>query len=345
MKEDGVKKIMVLVNYLNYLRDQKKLIINKNKNIETKVDEEMFFHSGKLLAILLILKEVNFSRHNIKYRNKMFFIQKAEYNKNLLNKKIVTSKNIIEDIIKNSVYNIEFLPYEIRNINFKNVYEIKRGFICEYKILIKNKIKLTQLLEKEKNYDYVIEALKLLNPKDLNFQSRLIELRFGINFNRCRQISKIREEIVNKNIFTDFCKRYIDKYINYGIIGIGKYGMELMWIAYYNKKLGPLNYRNIYMSLLLAYLGDKECNKYYLQSANYAINSVLSYADEYKSELKKYIDVLELLNKYLKNKNLNLYIRSNLKRKVAENEYIIDYNKKILKSINNSLEVLEKIVL
>lgn len=333
-----------------------------SRDFESEFDCDIFFKAGQLLMFLYVLNIKNVSRENIKYRNNKFYIYMPINNSNEINIKKITAENIIINLIDKSTYNQEFLPEYLENINKENLFQIERGFELTYKLFIDEKINLINFLNKyviKNSYINLIENIQLLNPHDLNIQLKFIRLKFQRELITIKSLKKLISQKNNHANFIESSRNVLDILIKNSIISLDENGIELMWIGYTNNKLEPTRYKNIYIAILLSYIGKTMSEKYYLQAAKQSLNPLLMDLVDSTIDYKKicgneYYDVLKLLfllNNYIEFEELDNFIEKNpslfnlisledkLKCNSETETFILEY------IYNKSLDLLNSLIL
>lgn len=333
-----MEKIIIISNYLKNIKGMVHIEL-VNKKVSSKLDNNIYFSLGYLIMYLYIAQIRNCSRDCIKYINKTIYItNKKECKNGLIDS--ATSEKIINNLIEKSVYNIEFLPEEVISISREEVFEIINGFREAYNLVIKEKCNLIDYIysiDKDKEYVELINFIKLLNPRDLEMQIKFIMLKHNFN--------KKKKKSFDYNNF-----KKIDNCISSGVIGVSDIGLELMWIEYYRGELQPTKYRNIYIAILFAYISKKTNNSYYLKSAQYTVNPIITYLKENREleNINEYelISSMYLLNEYIEYEVLDNFIKENSHKfnnfNLKSNE---DNNDKKEYIIKKSIEVLGGIII
>lgn len=308
-----------------------KLVNDKNNRLNLQVkfndttsnssdlNDNIFFQAGQLLMFFYIFNIQNLKRNNIKYFNNTFYINDLLFSQiDEIHTNHITSEDIINYMIENSIFTKEVLPLNILDINDVNLNILKEGFKLTYETLIDEKINILHFLNNnlpKNQYPYLFNTLKILSPHDLSIQLEFINLKYR----KCISKNKILIDLLNTSndyfTFIQTATKYLDIFTQNAFIGSGDYGIELMWIGFINNRLQPIKEKNIYISLLFAYIGKLTDNTYYIQTAKHAIHPLLKYLD-FKNKLSKedaneLIHLLYLLNFYIHFDTLNKFITDN----------------------------------
>lgn len=347
------KSFIDIIDYLNKTKfslDKKLIVKNTFKN-EFIYDNFIFFNLGQLLSLFYLFNINTLNRKNITYVNRTFFIKDLFNKKDIINTIDSDCMFIAQNIIDKSVYNIEFLPSELKiNNNYEYNY-IKSGFIETYTALLNNKIYLTKLLQNYNNeelFTNTINNLRSLNYNDLNKQIKLLDIKLKNNYSNYN--SKKEEFVcskINSRDFIDLGCHIADDLIENSIIGIHNNDIEITWIGYIDENIQPLFYKNIYISLFLSYLYQNTDKKYYLQASIQSLNPALRYLN-YNEKDENHLSILNslyTLNSILDIPALNNFINLNsslLKKyninsshKNNMNKYLLDIS---IKTINNIIK-------
>ena len=296
-----------------------RLSFQAQQNKSNIVNSDLYYDSGELLMLFYVFNLSNLEPTNIAFSNNTFYFNKQlNLQKTESSITLMTSENIINDIIRKSVYFKESLPKAYLNTSSKDLTYLKNGFENAYNSFITNKMDIIEYLSSlgiKNQYPHLFNKLKILNPQDLSMQLHFIDLKYT---------NTIPKNIVNRNIsiyednlnsfFIDNLY-YLDLLIKNGIIGSGENGLEIMWLGYLKDTIQPIKEKNIYIALLFVYASRLAKNKYYLESAKNCINPVLQYIKNniklYTSESSIIIKLLYALNYMINFDNLNKFIQDN----------------------------------
>lgn len=323
-----------------------KLIFGES-DIDFEIDNDMYFKVGYLLMLLYIFNG-DFN-DDIIYNNGVFYTKSIEINnESSVNIKV---ENIANNIIHKSIYYKRFLSSFTNKLNSKSLKDIETGFTNAYNIFINKKIELLRQLDINKDTN-LINMIKILNYNDLKMQTKFLRLRIGDLYEKNTLLEDLKEyEIYDDKFINTSCK-LLNSILEKSIIGIGKYGLEMMWIQYDGKKLCPTKYNSIYIAIYLNYIGIVKNTKYYFESTNQIINSVLNNLDTTKNKLSlKLFKILYFNRSLISYCELNEYLRKN--EKYIENiltedkeRFTIDTDKKAIDFIKNeAINVLDKIII
>lgn len=333
---------MKQIEQLLFLISNKKDVIVKTE-YNTKMNNELFYEVGRLLMALYLTSNHS-SKIKLKYCDNNIYI--CIKNESDLSRCIneVTAEEITRDLISKSVYNIEFLPDNIKAINMQKLSYIKEGFQQAYNECINSKIRWIKHLEtRDERYGELINNINMLNINDLNKQLRLLDIRFNsIVVNDEKNIWDGKDSVES------YCK-VLDKYIQDAVIGMGENGLELMWMESDNGIIRPTMLDNVYMGLVLSYIYYITQNKYYYQSVIQTINPVITYFNNNEARDEVIMLIIYFINKISPYNKLDFIINKYINKSILDGKYtnnedeVIDI---ILQIINDKcIEKLSKIIL
>lgn len=333
---------MKQIEQLLFLISNKKDVIVKTE-YNTKMNNELFYEVGRLLMALYLTSNHS-SKIKLKYCDNNIYI--CIKNESDLSRCIneVTAEEITRDLISKSVYNIEFLPDNIKAINMQKLSYIKEGFQQAYNECINSKIRWIKHLEtRDERYGELINNINMLNINDLNKQLRLLDIRFNsIVVNDEKNIWDGKDSVES------YCK-VLDKYIQDAVIGMGENGLELMWMESDNGIIRPTMLDNVYMGLVLSYIYYITQNKYYYQSVIQTLNPVITYFNNNEARDEVIMLIIYFINKISPYNKLDFIINKYINKSILDGKYtnnedeVIDI---ILQIINDKcIEKLSKIIL
>lgn len=357
-KKYSIKILLLVLEYIKSKNKQIKLSIksSSNEDIEGFINEDIFFEFGQLLMLFYVFNLDNICKKNIKYSNNTFYINEKVIEVKIRNELLSSSEDIVNFIIDKSVYKKILTLGELKYVNKEHLKDIQDGFKTAYDILIDMKFQLINYIKSFKcDLSDVIENINFLNPNDLELQIKLIEISLS-NYYSPNKVNDSKR-FIEDNI--SYASEVLDKYIDKAIYGIGSYGIELMWIGKFDKTIKPTIGINIYVSVLLAYIGEVKEDRYYIQAAKYSINPLLKYLDKKKKNIsevkenKEFIDLLTLLyllNSYIDFSELDKFIKENLElfslvRSKDKTKYDLKIEENILEDIKyKALDKIECII-
>lgn len=258
--------------------------------------DKYYFHSGQLLALLYILNCINFKSNSIvthsqypvlKDLDELFITFKNNLTHNL------SSRNIAQDIIDCSVYNIDFLPNSKKPSSKFYMDSIKSGFDYMYSIIVNNKLEFIALLQnlfcRNSSYlSYILAKIYGLNEGDLKRQLNFLDVRFIrkqtpktlITFSSDNRPNQIKREFLLK-----LAINLGDHIIQKSIIGFDHLTTSRTWINTVkcgnDMKLSPRCYDlhdgNSGIALFLIYLGTVTKKDYFITSGVESMRESISY--------------------------------------------------------------------
>lgn len=338
--------IRYLNNYLYY--EKYKIIIKEFEEIESEYDKNIFFKAGQLLTMFYIFNIEGLDAENIKYKKGTFYIKNLFNINSFIDYEDNHCIAIAKNIIRQSVYSKEFLPSNITYISLTEIKDIEEGFINLYKIMIKEKSDLINIIRSHgelKIFTDIIKKINMLNYKDLHRQLEIIRYRFVHQY---RNYAILKNEN-NKKQFEKKCLEVADKLIESSIIGIHNRDIEITWIGYIKNKIVPIEYKNIYIALFFTYLSERTDKSYYLASAIQAIRPVIrnfdfNYNNVNHKEFIIELNVFTILNKTIQDKVLSDFIENNYE---VFTEYKKEINWLIPKDVlvDKVIKIINKIIL
>lgn len=333
---------MKQIEQLLFLISNKKDVIMKTE-YNTEMNNELFYEVGRLLMALYLTSNHS-SKIKLKYCDNNIYI--CIKNESDLSRCIneVTAEEITRDLISKSVYNIEFLPDNIKAINMQKLSYIKEGFQQAYNECINSKIRWIKHLEtRDERYGELINNINMLNINDLNKQLKLLDIRFNsIVVNDEKNIWDGKDSVES------YCK-VLDKYIQDAVIGMGENGLELMWMESDNGIIRPTMLDNVYIGLVLSYIYYITQNRYYYQSVIQTLNPVINYFNNNEARDEVIMLIIYFINKISPYNKLDFIINKYINKSILDGKYtnnedeVIDI---ILQIINDKcIEKLSKIIL
>lgn len=305
---------------LNYLKDNNSSIeINciDNNSFYDIFDENLFYLSGQLLAILYAL---NIDKNDISYSENTFNISNISIkNYFTICNYEPTSENLITSMINSSVFFKNYLPLNINVISEKNLIDLESGFKFSYNIFTNNKLDiLTSLNPLNIDNHISTNTLSMLNNNDMLRQLKFLRIKYGKYTSKNKLLLAMKNKI---NIMDKFIKSsclFLDLAIESSILGFGKYGLQRMWIEYNNNVIQPTKLNNIYFALIFAFISKNTNKNIYLEVCKNSISPLLSYIDlsiqnkKIDSEIISSINILYILNLYINFSELNDFLNNNI---------------------------------
>lgn len=307
-KEEFLRAILIYFNNCNLeidnIKNYKKYsFVEVAELINEKESFNYYFKSGEFLLILYLL--------DYKKTNELFYLIDPS------NDKDFPASKVADYILKNSVYNIDFLHLDKIKMDFlnSNIEVIKLGFKYLYSIIVKNKIELVDIINKifNNNISYlgnIFNKINLLNEEDLKMQLFLIDVRFSKNGSYKQHItfSKNRNtRIVDKKRFTELAEMLGDHLIKKSIIGYSNGNISRTWVnsvlPYFGNDSGILDNvsslcnENSGVALFFVYLSNLTKKKYFMNVALEIMHESIEWIDNIEEYSKDIVYVLFTLSK------------------------------------------------
>jgi lantibiotic modifying enzyme len=204
-----------------------------------------YFKAGEFLVILYVLNCTTLTDKNIIDINQCPVLQDIKELFITSNRSISSgfiSGDIAKAILEFSVYNIEFLSVDKRNVNTTYLEAIKKGFKHAYETIVQNKFEAVKLMEclftkKPLCLGTILLKLSSLNMDDMKRQLYFLDVRYLGNkdektktkFLEYRRPSKIDKEYV-----TSLACTLANHLINKSIIGVENFKPNRTWISTIN---------------------------------------------------------------------------------------------------------------
>ncbi len=267
-----------------------------------------FFRIGQLLALLYVLNCRKFRGGRILKLSKFPVLTDLEelFTTSKRNLDFTpSSKNIAQDIIDSSVYNIDFIPRRNKYLAKLNISPIKSGFQYVYVKIINSKIEFVDFLKSlfDKDSPYlatVITKVYNFNTDDLIRQLYFLDLQFNIkqSYNSAIKFSKdISPNKINVNRYLDLAVKMGNDIIRKSIIGFNNNNTSRIWMntvkcrdeLIISPKCKNLYEGNSGIALFFLYLGVAVKKEYFINIAIEALRDSLSNISSL--DVKRSIDI------------------------------------------------------
>ncbi|WP_077853280.1 DUF4135 domain-containing protein [Clostridium felsineum] len=272
------------------------------KPVDCKNKSELFdyyFKSGELLLILYILGCGKLKSDNIIDMEGNPILDRV--------RNVISSTNevpnfnfsadeIAEKIVKDSVYNMEFLPESKKEVTEEEIYNIKCGFEYMYNIVMCNKLELIEFLKpllsnKLLQLSAIITNVYGLNKEDLKRQLYFLDIRFsGVKISKTKINFSFsdKKETIDRSYCISMANDFGEHMIKRGIIGVKDFVTSRTWISTVSDEksesysLSPLGYSlmdgSSGIALFFAYLGCVTGKEYFktvaIESIQNSINHI-----------------------------------------------------------------------
>ncbi|URZ08974.1 hypothetical protein CLROS_043780 [Clostridium felsineum] len=215
------------------------------KPVDCKNKNELFdyyFKSGELLLILYILGCEKLKSDNIiDMENNPILdrIRNVISSTNEVPNFNFSANEIAEKIVKDSVYNIEFLPESKKEVTEEEIYNIKCGFEYMYNIVMCNKLELIESLKPLLSNNIlqlstIITNVYGLNKEDLKRQLYFLDIRFsGVKISKTKINFSFsdKKETIDRSYCISMANDFGEHMIKRGIIGVKDFVTSRTWIS------------------------------------------------------------------------------------------------------------------